>query len=50
MEVQLRTLATLAHFAGVMKSMGAEVDPYWTDVSFFSSRRVLGMLSSSVET
>lgn len=49
-EVQLRALATLAHFAGVMKSMGAEVDPYWTDVSFFSSRRVLGMLSSSVET
>ena len=49
-EVQLRALATLAHFAGVMKSMGAEVDPYWTDVSFFSSRRVLGMLSSGVET
>ena len=49
-EVQLRTLATLAHFAGVMKSMGADVDPYWTDVSFFSSRRVLGMLSSGVET
>lgn len=49
-EVQLRVLASLAHFAGVFKSFSINADPYWTDVSFFSSRRALGMLTSSVET
>jgi len=49
-EVQVRVLATLAHFAGVLEDFGADPDPYWTDVSFFSSRRALGTLSSSAET
>lgn len=53
--VQLAVLSTLAHFAPVLegqmvKHSGLSVDPYWTNVCFFSSRASLGSLTSLVES
>ena len=46
---QTGVLALVAHFAPVFESAGAKIDPYWTNVAFFSSRRALGLVMSSVE-
>jgi hypothetical protein len=46
---QTGLLALVAHFAQIFERSGATVDPYWTNVAFFSSRRSLGMVMSSVE-
>lgn len=46
---QTGLLALVAHFAQIFERSGAMVDPYWTNVAFFSSRRSLGMVMSSVE-
>jgi len=52
--VQLAVLATLAHFPPVIEDRMASgapvsVDPYWTNVCFFSSRAALGSLTSLAE-
>lgn len=46
---QTGVLALAAHFVPVFERAGAIIDPYWTNVAFFSSRRTLGMVMSSVE-
>ena len=46
---QTGVLALVAHFVPVFERAGARIDPYWTNVAFFSSRRALGMVMSSVE-
>ena len=46
---QTGVLALVAHFVPVFERAGAKIDPYWTNVAFFSSRRALGMVMSSVE-
>jgi hypothetical protein len=46
---QTGVLALIAHFVPVFEKVGAKIDPYWTNVAFFSSRRALGMVMSSVE-
>jgi len=53
--VQMAVLSTLAHFAPVLEDRMApgaavSVDPYWTNVCFFSSRAALGALTSLVES
>lgn len=53
--VQMAVLSTLAHFAPVLEDRMASgapvsVDPYWTNVCFFSSRAALGSLTSLVES
>jgi enamine deaminase RidA (YjgF/YER057c/UK114 family) len=47
---QARVLGVLAHFASALEDAGATVDPYWTNVAFFSSRRSLGLLTTTTET
>jgi hypothetical protein len=46
---QTAVLALMAHFGAIFERSGATIDPYWTNVAFFSSRRSLGMVMSSVE-
>jgi hypothetical protein len=46
---QTGVLALVTHFVPVFERAGARIDPYWTNVAFFSSRRALGMVMSSVE-
>lgn len=46
---QTAVLALAAHFVPIFERIGAKIDPYWTNVAFFSSRRSLGMVMSSVE-
>jgi hypothetical protein len=46
---QTGVLALVTHFVPVFERAGAKIDPYWTNVAFFSSRRALGMVMSSVE-
>lgn len=46
---QTGVLALVAHFAPIFEKAGANIDPYWTNIAFFSSRRALGMVMSSVE-
>ena len=46
---QTGVLALVTHFVPVFERTGAKIDPYWTNVAFFSSRRALGMVMSSVE-
>jgi hypothetical protein len=53
--VQLAVLSTLAHFPPVLEDRmisdpALSVDPYWTNVCFFSSRASLGSLTSLVES
>lgn len=53
--VQMSVLAGLAHFVPALEdvveqSSSVSVDPYWTDVVFFSSRAALGTLTSRVES
>lgn len=48
--VQTNVLSILSHQAPALESSGADPDPYWTNVTFFSSRRALGLLTSAVET
>ncbi|MGA1036022.1 MAG: hypothetical protein ACO3VI_11955, partial [Ilumatobacteraceae bacterium] len=53
--VQLAVLSTLAHFPPVLENRmvtqpGLTIDPYWTNVCFFSSRASLGSLTSLVES
>ncbi len=48
--IQTNVLSILGHQAPALESAGADPDPYWTNVTFFSSRRALGLLTSAVET
>ena len=47
---QLRTIAALVHAGGTLDVVGAEPDPWWTNLAFFSSRRSLGLLLSACQT
>lgn len=47
---QLRTLAALNHAGGTLDVLGAEPDPWWTNLAFFSSRRSLGLQLSACQT
>ena len=47
---QTRVLAMLAHCAGVLRNIGEKPDAWWTNIIFFSSRRALGQLHSTIET
>lgn len=47
---QLRTLAALNHAGGTLEVMGADADPWWTNLAFFSSRRALGLQLSACQT
>jgi hypothetical protein len=49
-KLQTTVLATLAHQAPAFEPVGADPDPYWSNVVFFSSRRALGLLTSAVHT
>ena len=48
--LQTNVLAVLTHQPPALELAGADPDPYWTNVTFFSSRRALGLLTSAVET
>lgn len=48
--LQTTVLSLLSHQPPALESAGANPDPYWTNVTFFSSRRALGLLTSAVET
>jgi len=48
--LQTVVLSVLSHQAPALELAGADPDPYWTNVTFFSSRRALGLLTSAVET
>ena len=48
--LQTNVLSILSHQAPALESAGADPDPYWTNVTFFSSRRALGLLTSAVTT
>ena len=48
--LQTNVLSILSHQAPALESAGADPDPYWTNVTFFSSRRALGLLTSAVAT
>ena len=48
--VQTNVLSLLSHQPPALESAGANPDPYWTNITFFSSRRSLGLLTSAVET
>lgn len=47
---QMRTLAALLHAAGTLDVAGADPDPWWTNLAFFSSRRSLGLQLSATQT
>ena len=47
---QMRTLAALLHAAGTLDVTGADPDPWWTNLAFFSSRRSLGLQLSATQT
>ena len=49
-EAQVRTLAALSHAAGSLDVAGADADPWWTNLCFFSSRRSLGQVQSLCQT
>lgn len=48
--LQTVVLSVLSHQPPALELVGADPDPYWTNVAFFSSRRALGLLTSAVET
>ena len=48
--LQTNVLSVLTHQPPALELAGANPDPYWTNVTFFSSRRALGLLTSAVET
>lgn len=48
--LQTNVLSLLSHQPPALESAGANPDPYWTNITFFSSRRALGLLTSAVET
>ena len=48
--LQTNVLSLLSHQPPALESAGANPDPYWTNITFFSSRRSLGLLTSAVET
>jgi hypothetical protein len=48
--LQTNVLSVLSHQPPALESAGANPDPYWTNITFFSSRRSLGLLTSAVET
>lgn len=48
--LQTVVLSVLGHQPPAMEMDGVDPDPYWTNVTFFSSRRSLGLLTSAVET
>ena len=47
---QLRTIAALIHAGGTLDVAGADPDPWWTNLAFFSSRRSLGLQLSATQT
>ena len=49
-ESQVRVLAALSHAAGSLDASGVRADPWWTNLCFFSSRRVLGLAQSLCQT
>ena len=51
-DVQTNVLAALSYGAAVLGPTreNLNVDPWWTNVVFFSSRRALGLLSSLIDT
>ena len=50
-KAQLRTVAALSHAAGTLDTIeGADPDPWWTNLMFFSSRRALARQRDAVET
>ena len=49
-KLQTNVLSVLSHQPPALESAGADPDPYWTNITFFSSRRSLGLLTSAVET
>lgn len=52
LEVQVATIATLGFHAGILGPDRQElgIDPWWTNIAYFSSRRSLGMLASMIDT
>ena len=49
-EAQMRLVAALSHAAGSLDAIGANADPWWTNLCFFSSRRSLGLVQSLSQT
>lgn len=49
-ESQVRVLAALSHAAGSLEASGVRADPWWTNLCFFSSRRILGLAQSLCQT
>jgi ATP-dependent helicase YprA (DUF1998 family) len=47
---QARVLAQLAYIGGLLRRLGLDGDPWWSNVVFFSSRRALGQLNSYIDT
>ena len=47
---QLRTIAAAVHAGGTLDVAGADPDPWWTNLAFFSSRRSLGLQLSATQT
>jgi hypothetical protein len=47
---QTRVVSILSHSAGILENAGENVDAWWTNIIFFSSRRSLGQLQSQIET
>ena len=47
--LQTRLAAALVHFVPVIDESKWDIDPYWTNVLFFSSRRALARLVTNVE-
>ena len=47
---QARVLAQLAYTGGLLRRLGFDCDPWWSNVVFFSSRRALGQLNSFIDT
>lgn len=49
-ETQIRLLAALAHAAGSLAAANIPADPWWTNLCFFNSRRILGHVHSLCQT
>jgi hypothetical protein len=47
--LQTKVAAVLAHFVPVIDDSRWDIDPYWTNVLFFSSRRSLARMMTTVE-
>lgn len=52
LDTQTTALGSLAYHAATLGSgrLGANTDPWWSNVVFFSSRRALGLLSAAAST